>query len=304
MKKPNLYVIGAPKCGTTTLAYWMSQHPEVYVSPRKEPHYFFNPYRMGMSLWDYEALFEEVRPTQSVVAEASIWYLYSEVAVVRILNYNPDAKFVVCLRNPMEMAPSLHMQRYYSGYEMEPDFNLAWQLNSVREAGSLTKVYGIDPEMGDPSHMSYRKVCMLGRQVEQLLSRIDRDRVFFMFLDDMQSDPSALWHDLQIFLGVTQYGNIDMSAQNPATTHRNATISRFLNKLGSMKRFVGVKRNTGIFRNIHRWNTSKVESYHISDLTFESMYKCFEADVRNLFSLTNRKECWRPFGNNNANTWR
>jgi len=43
--KPNLFVLGAPKCGTTSLVHWLGQHSEIFFSPKKEPHYFFSPYR-------------------------------------------------------------------------------------------------------------------------------------------------------------------------------------------------------------------------------------------------------------------
>ena len=86
MKKPNFFIIGAPKCGTTSLASWVSEHPSVYMSPLKEPDYFHANEKIG-SLKEYEQLFEGAGPEHITVGEASVRYLYSQVAVPNILNY-------------------------------------------------------------------------------------------------------------------------------------------------------------------------------------------------------------------------
>lgn len=296
MKKPNLFVLGAPKCGTTTLAYWLSQHPEVYVSPTKEPNYFFSPYGRSLALSEYEALFRNATK-QPVVAEASVWYLYSGLAVERILEYNSDSKFIVCLRNPMEMAPSLHAQRCFSGYELESNFNRAWLLNAVRENGEFTLVQGIDRAFGDASHMSYRKVCLLGEQVEQLLGKIARKNVFFLFLDDMKSDPVSLWRDIQEFLEIEYFNDIDMSAKNPASIRRSRTFHKILLKAKRFKESLGIKKSIGLLRLLKKINTNSVNGYQISQRTYREMHLCFSDDVNKLFELTGRVPDWADFGN-------
>ena len=129
MKKPNLFIVGAPKCGTTSLYGWLSQHPNVYMSPIKEPG-FFSPdslHRPG-TLARYEALFAKAGAEHEIVGEASTNYLYSREAVPRVLEYNPKAKFIVCVRNPVEMAPSLFAQRVWEGRDTVKCFEDAWRL--------------------------------------------------------------------------------------------------------------------------------------------------------------------------------
>jgi len=86
MKKPNFFILGAPKCGTTSLAMWLSEHPNIFMCPIKEPHYFnTDGLQRIKTLEQYESLFTDAKPEHVAVGEASTHYLYSKEAVPRIL---------------------------------------------------------------------------------------------------------------------------------------------------------------------------------------------------------------------------
>src|SRR5271154_5759385 len=108
--RPNFFIIGGPKCGTTSLVSWLGQHPDIFI-PREKELNFFNSddYRIITSLDDYEDCFAMAKD-KLAIGEATVWYLYSDEAVPNILQYQPDARFIVMFRNPMEMAPALHME--------------------------------------------------------------------------------------------------------------------------------------------------------------------------------------------------
>lgn len=99
MKEPNFFIIGAPKCGTTSLAHWLAQHPEVFMSPVKEPHYFSTDF--PLTSWrdpdDYHSLFEGADTHHKAVGEASVWYLRSREAVPQIEAHYPGARYIVML---------------------------------------------------------------------------------------------------------------------------------------------------------------------------------------------------------------
>ena len=115
--RPNFFILGAPKCGTTSLATWLGAHPQVYMSPDKEPHYFNADDRHPgvSSLERYEQLFAGAGAEHAAVGEASVWYLYSKVAVANIEEYCQEPRYIVCLRNPVDMAHSLHEQQVVNG---------------------------------------------------------------------------------------------------------------------------------------------------------------------------------------------
>ena len=162
MKEPNFFIIGAPKCGTTSLARWLSEHPEVFMSPVKEPHFFSTDFSLGdfSDENSYYALFADACPNHIAVGEASATYLRSEVAVMNIENKHRRARYIVMLRNPVDMAHSLHWQAVFSGDENAEDFEQAWRLNSKRENGQ-----DIPPNCRDPKTVQYRRFCSLGEQL-------------------------------------------------------------------------------------------------------------------------------------------
>lgn len=145
---PNFFLAGAPKAGTTSLYHYLSQHPQIYMSPIKEPCYFaseFRPENCAKALqpavernqrdlrkyldgpmrelrfggvvtdWqDYQRLFQPVR-SQTAVGEASPGYLWSESAARNIHGKIPDAKILLILRNPADRAFSQYLHQVTVG---------------------------------------------------------------------------------------------------------------------------------------------------------------------------------------------
>ena len=115
MRKPNFFIIGAPKCGTTSVYSWLKDHPYIFMPDFKEPHHFYSPYGEPIKREKYENLFMDADMEHFAVGEASVWYLFSGKAIDRILEYEASAKFIVLIRNPIEMAPSLHNHQKNTG---------------------------------------------------------------------------------------------------------------------------------------------------------------------------------------------
>ena len=135
MTLPNFLIIGAMKSGTTALYYYLAQHPQVYMSPVKEPNFFCSEGQASREdtvarLETYQGLFKDVSD-EKVIGEASHCYLYEPEAAVRIQQYLPDAKFVAVLRDPVDRAYShfLHMVR--NGTEPLTDFAQALREEEV-----------------------------------------------------------------------------------------------------------------------------------------------------------------------------
>lgn len=212
MRRPNFFVIGAPKCGTTSLATWLSEHPEVFFSAVKEPHYFNFDYgdRTFRTLDKYESLFCGVRNCHLAVGEGSVRYLYSRTAVPSILKYSPEAKFIVMLRNPVEMAHALHDQMVFNGEEKEVDFQEAWQAQSWRN-------YGADvPQNVDPQQLIYGNVCKVGEQLVRLYQHVPQTRVLLIDLDSIKADPRREYFRALEFLGLVDDGRSSFPVINSA----------------------------------------------------------------------------------------
>lgn len=253
MKKPNFFIIGAPKCGTTSLAGWLGDLDNVYMSNPKELEFFDFDRKKG---WKddysrYWKFFEKASVEHVAVGEASTAYLRSRVAVVEILKHIPDAKFVVGIRNPVELAFSWHGQVIFEGWENVSDFEEAWSLQNKRRSGLRVPKF-----CPDPNDLLYGDVCSLGTQVSRLFEVVPRERVFVYTLDRMRSDSPGLWADLLEFLEIPFAERSEFSVRNAAkevpAVFRLAT--RFM---ADYKRRLGVTRGFGILRKMTEFSSKK-----------------------------------------------
>lgn len=199
--KPNFFILGAPKCGTTSLAAWLSEHPNVFVTKPKEPEFFngdIAPFFKG-GVRKYESLYRSVDEKHVAIGEASTVYLRSAVAVQNILTYQPDAKFIVGVRNPVNMFFSWHGQMLRNGWETETSPRKAWELQQERLRGN--NVPALCP---DVKHLVYGEVCALGAQLKNLLDLVGPERCYVYSLDEMSENEREVWSEVCEFIGVSE----------------------------------------------------------------------------------------------------
>ena len=144
---PNLYLIGAPKCGTTSFAHSLSLHPDIFMPKIKEPRYFDahkyydNEYDYPFkSLAEYLKLYNSKKAIESKYRlDASVFIMYSKWSIDRILSVSPNAKFILILRDPVTASISMHSQRlkYPKGTrrELSENFLECWKMIDERKKG-------------------------------------------------------------------------------------------------------------------------------------------------------------------------
>lgn len=281
MKKPNFFIVGAPKCGTTSLATWLSDHQDIYMSPVKEPHYFNtdDKHNCIRSLARYERLFHNARRHHVAIGEASVWYLYSRDATNNILNYNPNAKFIVCLRNPLEMAPSLHLQQLHSRAEAISDFEEAWSLRKARQHG-----FALGPACIEPKHLDYASACALGTQLQRLYNAVPSNRILPIVLDDMKLDPRKEYLKVLDFLGVNDDLRFRFPLVNPAKLPRSFFLQSIIRRSARIKLYLGINKSFGIAK----MNSRTVKRGQISDALFDDMRGIFAPEIAKLETLLDR----------------
>lgn len=245
MKRPNFFIIGAPKCGTTSLARWLGAHPHIYLSPIKEPNFFNSEGPNSVtSLAEYEALFADANEAHLVVGEASTHYLFSHSAVPRILDYAPNARFIVCVRNPVEMAPALHAERVWQRKETVADFAHAWRLQAARREGRHIPLTA----QAHPHVLQYGDYCRLGAQLERLYTLVPRERVCVVVLDDMARNPRDVYQRVLAFLGVPDDGRVSFPVYNQRKQVRSVALNMLIHTLGKARRKLGITRSLGVGR--------------------------------------------------------
>src|SRR5690349_1915683 len=122
-----IFIVGAPRSGTTSLSTWLKDHPHICFSYVKEPHFFsqFDLRTHGNSALrqrverDYLDRYFPERGTGALLAEGSVSYLYVPEQMEPILRLWPDARFIIAVRDPMALLPSLHLRMLYNGDEVE-----------------------------------------------------------------------------------------------------------------------------------------------------------------------------------------
>jgi len=257
MRLPNFFIIGAPKCGTTSLVNWLSEHPNVYMSPLKEPRYFDRDLKIHarISKEAYMALFKGAREQHLAIGEATVWYLYSREAVPNIEREIPGARYIVLVRNPVDMAYALHEQLSLNGAEPIRDFAKAWEMSPIRGRGR--GVHGVF--LSEPRLLDYQSVCRLGDQIERLFSLVPRERILVLVLDDIRDNPRREYLKVLEFLGVPDDGRENFPVQNPAKQVRSYVLQKIIT-LG-MKGERAVKERLGLapvnstfFKTLNTWN--------------------------------------------------
>jgi hypothetical protein len=250
--KPNFFIIGAPKCGTTSLAAWLAAHPRVYMSPIKEPSYFSTDIRHSRTWTEkhYEELFQDTTGNHLAIGEASTDYLFSKLAVPNILAYSPNARFIVLLRHPAELAYSLQQEDLFHLIEDVTDFEESWNLQSERERGKY-----IPAACTDHKFLLYGPRCLLGEQMERLYSQVREDRVHVLLLDDLRKDPRHEYLRVLRFLGVPDDGRIEFPVLNQAKVRRSRLLLRLAKTLGSLKLAMGFRKSRGYLNRFVKWNT-------------------------------------------------
>ena len=224
--KPNFFIAGAPKSGTTALYEYLRHHPDVCMPAAKEPHYFatdFTRYPRITSESEYLRLFRKCDSARRAVGEASVWYLYSKDAIANIRGFRPDAKIIVMLRNPVELAHSMHAQALYNFNEIEADFETAWSLQAQRRRGEC-----IPEGCRAEQILQYRALASLGEQVERLYSVFPDEQVKLIFFDDFRRDTRAVYESVLEFLGLPGDGRTEFLPVNESKTHRSHALGWLL----------------------------------------------------------------------------
>ena len=294
MSKPNFFIIGAPKCGTTALCEYLRTHPQVFVCEPKEPHYFADDFSCLQYVKEESAyldLFRDAGPQHLARGEGSVYYLYSDPALNRIKAFQPDARIIVMLRNPVEMLPSYHAQMLYTVVEDVEDFAKAWDLQEDRSHGNSIPRGCIDSKLLD-----YERWGMLGHRVEQVLTMFPPDHVKLVFFEDFIRDTRSCYLDVLQFLGVQDDGRTVFPAVNERKEHKSRIIGYLLNNrvlienlswLRAMLEQVGISA-TGLKNSIKRLNARKTPRKVLTAEFRQRLTATFTDDIRLLEEISRR----------------
>lgn len=225
---PNFFIVGAPRCGTTALSRYISQHKNICLSRPKETHFLFKSPANYSSFQAYlnqytQQFFCHCRPHHFAIGEGSVTYIYSDEVLHRILDMNPDAKFIAMVRNPVDLLRSYHFRLLYIMEEDCWDFQEAWERQESRARGE-----NLPPLCRDPRLLQYKEAGKLGKWIEQLLNIAGRDRCLILVFDDFKRNPRETYQQVCQFLGVEDDGRTSFPRRQPSQFYRFAWLQRLL----------------------------------------------------------------------------
>ena len=297
--KPNLFIAGAPKCGTTSLHDYLVQHPGFDEGVHKEPHFFNEDlfdYRHATSQQDYLSFYSQKKSQADYLLDSSTNYVYSEVAAQKIVEFNAEAKFIVMLRNPIDLIRSWHQHLLFRQIETEPNLNVAWKLGPIRDrAPEFVK------EFPYPGHVVYRNAGKLGTHLQRLMQAVDREKLFLIYLEDLKKNPKSVFESLEFFLGTNFDEHIKLESKNQAKRTRSQLLNRLLFYPGPATRLAkrigktiipkSFLKRFDIFSLVGSTNVHK----SMPDQLRMEMYEFFEEDIKLLSELTSRElSHWSP----------
>ena len=219
---PNLFVVGAPKSGTSALFHHLGRHPDVYFPGRKEALYFGRDQEFlnqsRPTLDGYLALFAGAE-SEKVVGEASTTYLYSQTAPHEIREFNPEARVVIMLRSPLEVMHAWHGEIVALGFEPIRDFAKALEAEPRRRAG-----HDLPNRRGLRHGLYYREIVRYADHVERYFGVFGRDRVRVIVFDDWVQDTRRAYEETLDFLELPPFAPDDLGVVNPSKRIRSARL--------------------------------------------------------------------------------
>ena len=286
--RPNFFILGAAKCGTTSLYHGLFDHPMITLSVPKEPSFFEVEYDLGMEYY-WQKYFSHWSG-EKAIGDARAAHLLLPYVAERIRESVPNARFIVIVRNPIDRLRSHWWMRLCSGLE---SLSLEDAIRSNLEAIESGRTFFTDegirlwqtrvekPEEFRPVYLEFGHYA---EQLEGYYRLFDRDQVLLLFFEDLIANSAQLFREIYEFL------DVDPNVSPPADVHYNAALSKATYMLQRLDRKLGVPRF--ITPSVREWMKSTSsrgkKPQHISPAAREILREYYVPHNRALEVLTGR----------------
>lgn len=209
---PNFFIVGAARSGTTSLNRYLSQHPEIFITSRKDAHFFAAEHFLctgpGDEVMNRKVMRDEVEYAQlfagvageKAIGESSAFYLCLPGTAERIAQAVPEAKIIIMLREPVARAYSAYMLLARDG----------------RETGSFEEGLKRETErkrQGFEPMWWYTELSLYSSQVRRYLEVFGKERVKVLLYDELFANLGLALQDIFAFLRVKEDAGIDISVR-------------------------------------------------------------------------------------------
>ena len=281
--KVDFFIVGAPKAGTTSLYHYLNEHPEISMSSQKEPDYFSDAdiQNEGMyygknridTIKKYHSLFDD-NSESKLKGEASVSYLFYKNVPQNIKTYNPEAKIIIMLRDPIDRAFSHYLMDYRLGL-VSDSFEDIIDQKSVHKNAKLF-------------YQQYIELSEYTNQVKRYLNVFDGKEILFIEYEDLKKDALGIVKKTYLFLGVNQVYRPDVNKKHNTYTMPKNSIIRFIYS------FVILRNILSFFFQKNLVNRLKIVLFKndkkpkLLDKTRDRLKQFFTNDVNKLAKMLNK----------------
>lgn len=273
--KVNLFIVGAAKAGTTSLHYYLGQHPDISMSSVKEPNYFTqsevkNLYYNTKPVANEHVYHRLFRDNAKIWGEASVSYLVYKTTAEKIFNYNSKAKIIVILRDPVERA--------LSQYSMDARLGFCrTSLESIIEEPDRYPQY-------------YQQFVLVGNYSDQIKKYMDvfgHENVMITLFDDLKINPHSFVSKVFDFLGMNEV-EIDLGERNKSVKPRNKIIAS-LYRFKPARKMIKLLATDNITSAIKAWGFQHADKNEfLLESTREKLQEYYKNDILELEDILKR----------------
>lgn len=291
-KKANLYVVGAMKAGTTFFTEILSQHPQVYMSPIKEPHFFINSLPENLyepsrffsiknyfandfpaplhiakveKLDQYQKLFSLAEEKHLYRTEASTAYLHAPESAGLIHEYNPNTRIIILLRDPLKRA--------FSHYNMDKGLGRVKKDFESIIIDEIAKYKNASLQWNSYLGMSFYK-----KPIKKYRSLFEN--VLVVNFEDLTRNKKETLKIVSDFLNITEFSNTEVERTNETKQLRFQKLFYVLKQLG-LKDYFSKIFNQNFRQHLFRMVSSDSKSeLHISGQTQNTLNTIFNNESR------------------------
>ena len=297
MPMVDVFIVGAPKCGTTALFKYLGEHPSIFTpdfvrgnTGKTEANHFAREFqREDDPMRDrayYLSFFQSAREDQ-LACDASVYHLYSPSAANEIFKYNPEARIIVMLRKPSAFMFSYYQEMRFHGLESCADFSEALRREDERA----------------DTRLRYRHLARYSEHLKKYLDVFPRDKVLLIQFEDFFDDPKAGYKRVVDFLNVPEWYPATFTRVNPSKKARYQALHQVIYHpprriVASIKRLIGEQRAVWLAHRLvllsRSFNTTRARSSMSAELE-AALDAEFEPEVARLENLTGLDlRGWKP----------
>jgi hypothetical protein len=237
--KPNFFIAGMPRSGTTSLYTYLKQHPDIFLSLYKEPHFFGKDLTPNVYAIQDEAVYYSLfagAEGKKAVGEGSVWYLTSRTAAAEIKAFNLGVKIIIMLRNPLAMIYSLHGLYIRTGNEDMPDFQAALDHQPDRMKG-----LAMPPGCYFPEGLCYTEVGKYYEKIKRFVDVFGMEKLHFIIFDDFSADEAQSVRETLAFLEVDENFRVELDLEKADALIRPMVLQQIRHAHPEVKKRLAIK---------------------------------------------------------------